>query len=529
MTKLLIVDDEKLTREILVNHIPWRELGISEVREAANGSEGLEIALRMEPDVVLSDIRMPKMDGIELAKRLKEKIPHCKVVFLSIYTDKDYLKSAIQLNAVDYVEKPVNLEEVGAAVARAAAIASDLKLRRESNPSVHKPGETATPSEQSPALDLIDGRREDAFHKGLAGAYPRIPADGSYVTAVIQPGYTPDNTAAEKGPYLRQAMQVLTEILTAAQVNYLAGIKSNESIIVHFYDSGIPDEMLIRSLLEEFSRRSGELLHPLNRLSIGIGSVVRGAENVRESYRTALIAVQRQFFHSRGNIVPYKEQKDAAYEFDENALNAILACIKERNRDRAVIAIKRLSNEIRRHDNTDVNYIKDCYYRILFQLYKYIEEMNIRISTNDNRRFLWDVISTTHRLDEIEDYLIRLVASIFGFWESEAAKTNISSRITRYIQENLCDPNMSIKAIAEHLFLTPTYLCLIFKKETGKTINQYITGLRMEKARQYLKDTRSKPGEISVKVGYHDVKYFARSFKKEVGMTPLEYRKKEKL
>ena len=118
--KLLIADDEKLTREGLKNGIAWEELGIDEIRLAHDGRDALRIAETFLPDIVLTDVRMPHMDGIEMAKALKERFPELSVIFMSGYSDREYLKAAIRLRAVSYVEKPIHLNEVSAAVAAAA-------------------------------------------------------------------------------------------------------------------------------------------------------------------------------------------------------------------------------------------------------------------------------------------------------------------------------------------------------------------------------------------------------------------------
>ena len=114
--RLLIVDDEKITRNVLLNYIPWSEIGITKIEAAGDGREALEIAKSFKPHIVLSDIRMPKMNGLELARNLKSEQEDCRFIFLSAYSDREYLKEAIQLRAVSYVEKPIKPAEVKEAV-----------------------------------------------------------------------------------------------------------------------------------------------------------------------------------------------------------------------------------------------------------------------------------------------------------------------------------------------------------------------------------------------------------------------------
>lgn len=130
MLKIIIVDDERRTREGLKKNIKWAELGIETVETADDGIEALEIAINLEPDIVVCDIKMPEMDGIEFATRLREKLPEVQIIFLSGYADKEYLKSAIRLKAVEYVEKPVDIEEIAGVIKKAAAICESENRRK---------------------------------------------------------------------------------------------------------------------------------------------------------------------------------------------------------------------------------------------------------------------------------------------------------------------------------------------------------------------------------------------------------------
>lgn len=119
MIRLLVVDDESATRNGIVRHLDWRQLGVGLVEEARDGLEGLEIARLLHPDIVISDIRMPGMNGVEFITHIRDLYPECKIIFLSGYSDKEYLKAAIHLGAISYIEKPINIDELQETVKRA--------------------------------------------------------------------------------------------------------------------------------------------------------------------------------------------------------------------------------------------------------------------------------------------------------------------------------------------------------------------------------------------------------------------------
>ena len=159
--KLLIADDEKLTREGLKNGIAWEELGIDEIRLAHDGRDALRITETFLPDIVLTDVRMPHMDGIEMAKALKDRFPELSVIFMSGYSDREYLKAAIRLRAVSYVEKPIHLNEVSAAVAAAAKERGEREI-------LHRIEAASPEVEENPA---IVPRETDSTHVDLVRSY----------------------------------------------------------------------------------------------------------------------------------------------------------------------------------------------------------------------------------------------------------------------------------------------------------------------------------------------------------------------
>lgn len=128
MVKLLIADDESFTRQGILETIPWKALNISEVREAYDGQNALEIIKDFEPDILLTDVRMPRLNGIELSFKVRELYPNCSIIFMSGFSDKEYLKSAIHLKAISYVEKPIDLDELEISIRNAVTEAQKSKI-----------------------------------------------------------------------------------------------------------------------------------------------------------------------------------------------------------------------------------------------------------------------------------------------------------------------------------------------------------------------------------------------------------------
>lgn len=359
MISVLIVDDEKLIRDTLVHYVKWSELGIDMVYEAVDGKEALAFIQKNIPSLLITDIKMPHMDGIHLAKEVREHFPQIRLVFLSGHTDKDYLKAAIHLHADGYIEKPLNLKEISCLVQDMA-----LQCRKDIQ-------------RQNPQIYFFHGESGDALHNGK---------------------------------------------------------------VFHLSKNGLQ-----------------EISHLL---------------------RTASDQIVRHHILS-------------------------------------------LMQQIRSCEGTSVAYICNVYSMLAFQLEKAAEfhcASNTQIQCNS---FAFET-ANADRLDILEEAFLSLVTLFFE--ERSSRDLNPVSLVYNYLKNNYADSNLTVEKIAMDLNFNTSYLCTIFKKSTGQTINAVLTSLRIEAARQLLTQTNLKLYEIGSKVGYPNGKYFTKVFTKETGLSPRDYR-----
>ena len=524
--KLIIVDDEKTTREGLLEYIPWKELGIEVVEDAEDGVKALELAMRIQPDIILCDVRMPRMNGIELAARIKESLPECKIIFLSGYSDKEYLKSAIQLKAFSYVEKPIDMEEIKNTVQNAVSICMEEKgKKRIEGEMKSKLNESIHLVKQKLALELLNSSvNTETLWEKFDSAGLDFPADGDFITIILKLNVYERISIAEQEHYNNLIFKTLEEKFNEISVNYLLCC-NNEHMIIHIHDKKIENSHITQVIPDILQKSVRGILQNKCTLSIGVGKRIHGVKNILQSYQTALTAVRKQFFRGYDSIIFYEDKKMDSYDFSEEISVQFVEYLKEDKKEEAVSLIKKISDNMRQHDNTDINYIKNIFFNLLLQLYKIAEERDIHITGQGNeKKFLWEIISNLQTLQEIKEHIIDKISTVFQQIEEKDTKSKAVFEAMKYIQKNYPDENLSIKSIADYTYLTPTYLCLIFKKETGKTINQYITEIRIGKSKEYLKDRKIKLYEIANKIGYSNANYFAKIFKKVVGSTPSEFR-----
>lgn len=479
MIKTIIVEDEKVIREGLKKHVPWERLGIDEVYDASRAEDAIELCEKMKPDIIVSDIRMPGMDGIELCRKLREKYEKCKIIFVTGFSDKEYLKAAISLQAVSYVEKPVNIKEISSALENAV---EQIKKSRA--------------YEQAVVHSVFT--KSDIFEYQWSG--------DTFFTAGIL--YTRNKNLKDDK---REIGGFLEKILQDQGFHYYSERKDEktEVFLVSDVHSGENRLRNIQVELEEFMAQQKEDLF------IALGQEVDDQKDISRSYQSAEKA--RMCLGFKGwNTITYsgehyckitdsssgkKDLNDFSVALTKNELNSALDIVKK--------ITGRIENE---HILVDIN-VRYWYYYMEEQVYHLT---GVRKNNGDNE------IEHLETVKELEEYICNLLLEE----KSENKSSYIAKKVSDYIREHYSENDLSIKKIADVVYLTPTYLSNLYKKQTGITVGQYLTEVRMECAVQLLKDPKWKLYQIAAMVGFEDANYFAKIFKKKKGVTPSEYREK---
>lgn len=515
--KLLIVDDEKLTRDGLIQSVDWQSLGVDNVACADDGLHGLEVARDFHPDILLSDVRMPHMSGIEMAEILQKELPALSIIFMSGYSDKEYLKAAIRLKAVRYVEKPIDLDEINEVVLEAiaevkktisvskssalslslsrSALASGLLSMNKSEHPLPVPGELA--------IDFPTDEKVPFFTFLIS--FHRFPSTSEELERTITPAI--DKVLGESG---------------------LKEIHANRQGFLFFYHVWN---------FKDFSDSKKEVLgarlvEALNELSlcfhIVFGENVLGAHNICNSYNSAVIELQNVFFHENNTYCIYKHQDHYDTFLDLKSLDAenqLSQILLHKDEEQANAFLKELFDTLLSSKNILPNQIMDLYYK----LFHTIKETYRMLYSRDEEALsedYWKLISGCASLYELH-VLLSEKCNLFFSQTKEFNDSNTTIGLIKdYISHHFQDESLSIKDISEHVFLSSSYVCTLFKNETGQTLNQYLTDYRIEKAKQLLANPRYKITNISTQVGYSNGNYFGKIFKKQVGMSPSEYRDK---
>ena len=511
MLKILIVDDEKGTRDVIVNLINWSELGISWVGEAEDGVQALEIAAVEKPDIIITDIKMPKMNGIELVENLREVIPNCKIIFLTGYSDKEYFKAAIRYKAVSYVEKPVDLNEITCVLKIAATESLSEKEQRQ---------KYLTDEISALSLDLINKTKWNNIHDRIAELNLLFNDTFFYTTAILHFHMEDAETQGYHDIIRSESLDKLKAHIACFEGRYILGFKGSDHLILHFSlekQNFEEVKIALQSYLDEM-----RALYSFTIISAALGSTEKGLAEIPSSYNAAVLALQQRFFKGIKRVLSYHDITSSPFAFNDSWLQQIRDALIKGSLSDTVIIIKRLANEIRKYENTQPDYIRNVYVRIVILLSLHAKERNVQL-LKDECSYIQDSITNSMTLDDIEGEIISLINSVFSYMEPNIGNDDIISKITKFIHEHYTDPELSVNAIADNIYLTTSYICVFFKKVTGKTINQYITEYRIEKAKGLLRHQMVKIQDAAENVGYADAKYFSRVFEKTTGLKPKKY------
>ena len=527
--KLLLVDDEQFTREGILSITPWHDLGIDEVITAEDGEDGLEKALLYSPEIILTDVKMPRMDGVDMSFRIREKLPECSIIFMSGYADKEYLKSAIRLSAVNYIEKPFHPDELNSTLQIAVRKSNDQAASLHSASELtHKLNLSLPAIKNKIATALLHPlSSQNELDEYIRIAYPGFQKEGAWITFLIMllPNMEEANTGAVS---IQDAIcDLLDSRLALSEFSRaIIGQKSDQVIVVHMNlvsrnGAPVPD-----SEIGNICYMLCDILKSTCRFLLATGHPAAGFEQIFESYQTASICLQRGFFHKENAVLFYEEKHNhLIYQFSDDTLVPFEKALQQHDEQSACEFISALVEKLRRFDGTLVSSVKNFFIRVYRCLYEASKLYgSSAFSAEETPEALDDIIWKLSFLTDIEKEITDRIHIFFSSTDDRYAQYPLAYQLRLYIDENFEKEDLSLQEIAEYFSVSESYLCVLFKRAFNNTINQYIIDCRIEKARDYLKNTNKKIKEISELVGYRDCNYFIRIFKKTTGTTPADYR-----
>ena len=529
MIRLLLVDDEVRTRKGLSSFIEKSALSIEIIGTAPNGMEGLALAKSLLPDIILTDVRMPRLDGIKLSTEVRKFLPDCQIIFISGYADKEYLKSAISLKAVSYVEKPVEESEILDALKKA----------------IHNIEENRQRFDMAEQNRILQEQQQDMLRKNVALAFTLPPAARPHIDdpAALYPDFWQHpwyctlicqlNYKEGQRNHLQNIPLRMENILEKHCGTYLFAQKKNDIFIIHLCGLKQSQPDLSRSLVRRIYEEMQTTLSAFADLFLAVGNPVPDPEQLYDSYINAIVCMKKLFFTGYNHVCFFQNADMAVglpFRPEETLYSDFIRALKDGDDQEAAGIIARLFQKLRRTAcRYEANSIKDVYCQLLMNLNSVCRERGLSDVLPNDGNFVWESISQSKTIFSLQNYLTDRLSFYFDALTDREGTSLLAYRIRQYVETHFREPALSINRMAEDLHFTPAYLCQIFKNETGITINTYINTFRIGKAKDLLLTKDARLYEISYCVGYNDPNYFSRQFKRQVGMTPSEYRERNAL
>ena len=530
MYKAIIVDDEDLVRQGLKKHFDWSSHNIEIVADFSDGQKAFQFVKDNHIDLILTDVLMPYMDGITLAKNLRELYPEIKIIFISGHDDVVYLKKALKVEAIDYILKSVDLDELDETVGRVVNIMNTENQSKKNLADMENLLNQSFPLLQERFFITMirdDFENPDIMKERIAFLNIPLNDDLHYCVLVvqIQRVYSTFHVLSERERQLLslQIQNQCTEVGKQYSDTICFENKQGEYVIIL---SLLEDEY--EETLLEVSENLNNRLHGCMNLtvSIGISDRFKGLENIKTSYESASNAISKRYLldDALAISVDKYEMDESLKEYKENAEKSLQECLSSGNTEQVSKVLEELFSILRENFHHDEE--QNLMIFLLLLPTRIVTDIKInKKSDYSNQRMILDKFLCCSDFEE-QCLLIKKLYYEVATLMSSMSKTyshTIINQVRKTIEDHFKE-QISISTLAKDVYLTPTYLCVLFKQVTGTTINDYLTLTRLEKAKKLLSDPYIKLYDVCYEVGYLSPSYFSRLFKKYVGITPSEYR-----
>jgi two-component system response regulator YesN len=522
MYKVLIADDEPSICQGLSTFIDWNEFGFQVVDTAEDGEEAMEKLKAGSYNLLLTDIRMPIMDGLELIQNLRKFNQSIRIIVVSGYNDFDFAKKAIKYGVDGYLLKPIDRKEL---IQYVTTIKGELDEELK-NMKLYR--DTANMAREKLLYSLVTGCAVDQVfaekmkHCGISFPYR------SYMVALLEAeglGELMENNPDEAGLLLFSIKNISEEVVASHNLNgYLFEDKSGIVGILFNGDEGVLDENHLSSFLQYI--RFCMMKYFNVELTIGLSGAVNETGQVKAAYRQARQALAGRSLGDRGGIVTFAETSTSVRVELEWDVKNLIQGIEEQDHSVIETELDRLMEEvIRKRIPNDA--AKALLYNILFE----IGFIKSKYTSNPNSlmTFLQDEInaleSSRFPIRQFRDILLRVCEDSCSFIKELqlSNQLNVIAKVERYIQEHYSE-KISLRTLGATFFMNPMYLGRLFTKSTGVSFNDYLNRIRIQEAKRLLLKSDQKITDIIKNLGYQNQEYFYKIFPKYEGMTFAEYK-----
>jgi two-component system response regulator YesN len=536
MLKVFLVEDEIVMREGIKNNISWEVEGFEFAGEASDGELAYPLIQKTRPDILITDIKMPFMDGLELSRLVKHELPDTKIIILSGYDEFEYAKEAISIGITDYLVKPVSSAQLLEAVKKVAGVVEEEKQQKQFLLTFEKERmENARLARQKLFRSMVSGNQpvsallEEGRKIGIDLAANRynIILFQTFADGEVE-GYS------EEENRVTGEIEDMTDQMADRILMIELGVEGWAFIL-----KGMEEEEL-RKTEDEFLERLQSVIRSASggiEYFGGVGSQVGRLSELNKCFEDANRAFAYRYLMARNQIIrsgDHLKTMDGDGEVKLSSLNV-------ENLDRRIV-----ERFLKTGTESEIDHFIEEYFMslgeknvqsLMFRQYVAMDMYFAAISMLESLGYGADILvercgdfqvmtKELSTLKQTSVYLSKVFRTVIELRETISRKkySSLLQNARMYINQNFDNEDISLNTVAASVNLSPNHFSTIFSQETGQTFIEYLTYVRMEKAKELLRGTSMKTAEIAYAVGYKDAHYFSYLFKKTQECTPREFR-----
>ena len=533
--RIMLVDDEEEVRLGIIKKIDWEGNGFIVVGDAENGKEALEKAEILSPDVIITDIKMPFMDGLELGRNLANIMPSTKVIIFSGFGDFEYAHQAIKINVVEYVLKPVNAIELTEVLKRLK-----MKLDEEYNEKVNVETLYKHYIESIPLIreqflvGLIEGRISKSECEQKVDLLDIDFKSNYCIVASIQVDNSLASNGTEyislqnEGALIPIAIKQIVDESLGDYCKFVSFIYCGRVIVI--------GNFTVKEKVLEFIKGINEICKISERIiglkvSAGIGHVCDNLSKISFSYDSSQNALDYRIVLGTGRgiyIDDVEPDNSIKLQFDEHEERRLLNAIKIGNSGEISEIVGELFGKFE-DLLLPLNKYRIFFMEIMTSILKLVQAYNLNIDEIFGVNFnCYSYLEGVDSISEVKVWFIEVGIRVNDLIKKERIYSSkaLIEKAKEYVIKNYNDCDISVEILSSHLHVSPTYFSTIFKRETEMNFVNFLTTVRLEEAVRLLNTTDDKTYIIAEKVGYPEANYFSYVFKKQYGVSPSRYRSK---
>jgi len=520
--KVCLVEDEIVTREGIRENVNWKAYGFEFCGEAPDGEMALPLLRTAKPDVLITDIKMPFMDGLQLCKIIRDRMPWMKVIILSGHDEFEYAQEAIKLGVTEYLLKPVTVQDLHKVLQRVAA---QLDQERKEHENLQKLQDQVEENRiilrERLLLKLVVGAisSADAMEKSQLLGLDLI---ARYYVVVIIKAELGDLTDQFDYSEYQQVQKIVSGLMENNPDVFLLK-KDWEELVLLMKGNTLQYLEEERDLLLDQIKR--EVKRTRYQLTIGIGTPQKRIKDIYRSFVEALVGIQNAADALRSGSNQVVDRAELL-KVDKSAVENFLRCGSKVGFDEFFDAYLRPLGEATLKSYLIKNYI---FVDVVLTAAKLVVELGGDIDqVIPELKSIETILANIKTIEQLKEQAYKILINALAFRDTQTTRhyAGMIQQVKMYIDHHYMDPDLSLIEVAALVNLSPSHFSMVFSQAACQTFKEYLTEIRIKKAKELLRTTSLRSTEISYQVGYNDPHYFSHVFRKNTGFSPTEFRLK---